>query len=146
MPDDQDAKPGEQPRPDPSARARLLGSFSGNALVMDDEESVRVVCERLLTRLGFSVKTARHGAEALELVQDAVKAGKPFNVAILDLTIPGGLGGADIADRLRKESPSTRLVVSSGHQDQQASDEWDGRLAKPYRLDELAGVLKRALE
>jgi CheY-like chemotaxis protein len=105
-----------------------------------------VVCERLLARLGFSVKTARHGAEALELARDAAKAGSPFDVAILDLTIPGGLGGAEIADQLRQESPSTRLVVSSGHQDQQAADGWNGHLAKPYRLDELASVLQRALD
>ena len=111
---------------------------------MDDEESVRVVCERLLSRLGFAVKTARHGAEALELAREATKAGSPFDVAILDLTIPGGLGGADIAEQLRHDSPRTRLVVSSGHQDQQAGDAWNGRLAKPYRLDELASVLAHA--
>jgi CheY-like chemotaxis protein len=112
---------------------------------MDDEEPVRVVCERLLSRLGFAVKTARHGAEALELARSAVSAGSPFNVAILDLTIPGGLGGAEIADQLRHESPATRLVVSSGHE-QQGCGEWNGRLNKPYRLDELSAVLRRALE
>jgi len=120
--------------------------FSGRALVMDDEDSVRLVATRLLQRLGFDVEAACDGTQALELGRRAAAAGRPFRVAILDLTVVGGLGGADIASKLRATSAGIRLVLSTGHAAIDGDEAWDARLLKPYKLDELAGALEQALQ
>jgi signal transduction histidine kinase/CheY-like chemotaxis protein len=132
--------PGEAPD-----GGRPATQFSGRALVMDDEDIVRLVAEALLERLGFEVTTARHGAHALEVARRAVAEGRPFRVALLDLTIVGGLGGAEIADDLRLVSPGIRLIVSSGYAADEGGDRWDARLHKPYRIDDLAAALGEAL-
>ena len=120
--------------------------FSGRALVMDDEDSVRLVATRLLQRLGFDVDAACDGKQALELGRLAAAEGRPFRVAILDLTVVGGLGGADIAAKLRAASSGIRLVLSTGHAAVGGDEAWDARLLKPYKLDELAGALEQALQ
>jgi signal transduction histidine kinase/CheY-like chemotaxis protein len=132
--------PLEAPRPIASAKR-----FSGRALVLDDEDAVRLVAELLLKELGFEVETARHGAEALEIARRATAEGHPFRVALLDLTIVGGLGGAEIADDLRLASPGIRLIVSSGYAREGTGDGWDARLHKPYLINDLTTALERAL-
>jgi signal transduction histidine kinase/CheY-like chemotaxis protein len=122
-----------------------VARFSGRALVMDDEDTVRLIAELLLAQLGFEVETARHGAEALELARRAAAERRPFRLALLDLTIVGGLGGADIAEDLRRASPEIRLVVSSGYAPEGTEGGWDGRLHKPYRINDLAKALEAAL-
>jgi signal transduction histidine kinase/CheY-like chemotaxis protein len=119
--------------------------FSGRALVLDDDEAVRRIAERHLTRLGFEVQAARDGQEALALARHAAAELHPFQVAVLDLTIVGGLGGAEIADDLRRDCPGIRLVASSGYAPEDASQRWDATLPKPYRSAELVEALERAL-
>jgi signal transduction histidine kinase/CheY-like chemotaxis protein len=119
--------------------------FSGRALVMDDEAFVRDIATLLLEQLGFEVTESRHGVEALDRARAAAAEGRPFRVALLDLTIVGGLGGAEIADDLRRACPGVRLVVSTGYSADGADDRWDARLNKPYRLEQLATALERAL-
>jgi signal transduction histidine kinase/CheY-like chemotaxis protein len=135
----------DRPLAAPASAGSTVGRFSGRALVMDDEETVRTVATLLLSRLGFDVEVARHGAQALELARRAADTERPFRLALLDLTVVGGLGGAEIADDLRRECPGIRLIVSSGYA-ADGGDGWDARLPKPYSLEDLAAAVTRALE
>jgi signal transduction histidine kinase len=121
------------------------GRFSGRALVMDDDRIVRDIAVLLLEQLGFEVSAARHGAEALALAGRAAAEARPFRVGLLDLTIVGGLGGGEIADDLRRVNPGIRLIVSTGYAPEGAEDRFDGRLNKPYELEQLARALEGVL-
>jgi signal transduction histidine kinase len=129
----------------PAAESPHVGRFSGRALVMDDDRIVRDIAVLLLEQLGFEVSSARHGTEALALAGQAAAEGRPFRVALVDLTIVGGLGGAEIADDLRRLNQGIRLIVSTGYAPEGAEDRFDGRLNKPYQLEELSKALERVL-
>jgi signal transduction histidine kinase len=119
--------------------------FVGRALVMDDEDAVRRVAAALLTRLGFEVESVAHGAAALDLAAQRSAEGRPFRVALLDLTIVGGLGAADIKEQLRHASPGIRLFLTTGYEHEGAGEEWDGQLPKPYTLRTMIAALETAL-
>jgi two-component system cell cycle sensor histidine kinase/response regulator CckA len=82
---------------------------------MDDEEALRNLLAKILKRLGSEVECAREGAEAIELYQKAKASGLSFDVVLVDLTVPGGMGGKELAARLREIDISVRLIVSSGY-------------------------------
>jgi two-component system cell cycle sensor histidine kinase/response regulator CckA len=119
--------------------------FEGRALVMDDEATVLQVGRLLLARLGFSVEAAQHGEDAVRLAVRAAEEKQPFRVAVLDLTIVGGLGAAEIAQDLRRLSPTTRLVLSTGYAHDGAGPDWDALLQKPYTLADLSAAIEQAL-
>jgi signal transduction histidine kinase/CheY-like chemotaxis protein len=126
-------------------------AFSGRALVMDDEATVRKVAALMLAKLGFEVSQAAHGEAALELAAKASAEGRPFRVAVLDLTVVGGLGGAEVLDELRRISPGTRMLLSTGYAGKYAAGAggfeqgWDGSLSKPYALGDMKEALASAL-
>jgi PAS domain S-box-containing protein len=123
---------------------------SAQVLVMDDEEALRRLLERLLTLKGYTVRCAKDGAEAIELYEAAKLAGHPFDVALLDLTISGGMGGIETAARLRERDPSARLIVSSGYSDAPVMADFrsygfDGMLPKPWKPEQVDEVLRMVL-
>ena len=133
------------PAPAATAAAR---SFEGRVLVMDDEAAVRRVAALMLAKLGFEVVQVEHGAAALELAAAAFAQKQPFRAAILDLTVVGGLGAADIVDELRRVSPGIRAILSTGYargRSEQPKVEWDATLAKPYLLEAMQETMARAL-
>lgn len=122
---------------------------SGRILVMDDEEMVLHVASRIIDRLGFSVTTARDGNEAIELYTKGMAEGTPFDLVIMDLTVPGGMGGRDAIKLLRQIDPSVRAIVSSGYSNDpvMASFRDYGFLsvvAKPYSIEDLSDAIRRA--
>ncbi len=132
----------------PTSPPRVEGAFGGRALVMDDEPAVRRVAALMLEKLGFEVVQVEHGAAALEQAASAHGARQPFRVAILDRTVVGGLGAAEIVEDLRRASPGIRVILSTGYaRDAAGHDEgaWDGALPKPYLLEALEEALTRAL-
>jgi len=126
--------------------AQGVATFTGRALVLDDELIVRRIVEMYLQQLGFEVQSAGHGDEAIELARRAAEENRPFRVALLDLTIVGGRSGLEIAPDLRRISPGTRLVASSGYAAGEATAGWDATLPKPYKLADLSAALERALD
>jgi len=82
---------------------------------MDDEEYVREVARQMLRRLGYDVILASDDREAVTLLQQAQERGEPVDVAILDMTIPGGLGGVAALERLRSVMPDLPAIASSGY-------------------------------
>jgi PAS domain S-box-containing protein len=136
---------------EPAAQgARAVTRAQGRVLVMEDEESVLRMAGEMLTHLGYEPSFARDGAEALAAYQAARQSGRPFDAVIMDLTIPGGMGGRETLARLRALDPSVRAVVSSGYStDPVMADAkafgFGGVLAKPYRLQDLHDVLRGLL-
>jgi CheY-like chemotaxis protein len=116
-------------------------------LVMDDEDMVRDVAGRMLKHIGYdNVEFAADGEEAIKLCREAKKSGKPFAAVILDLTIPGGMGGKEAVKRLLEIDPQVKAIVSSGYADVSVMAEFKeygfkGMVAKPYTLEQLRKTL-----
>jgi len=118
----------------------------GHILVMDDEEVVRRVAAELISSLGYEVDLAEDGAKAIELYESAMNAGRTYDVVILDLTIRGGMGGAEAIQKLQEIDPAAKVVVSSGYSDDTVVSEYQEHgfrafLKKPYVLGDLQNVL-----
>jgi PAS domain S-box-containing protein len=123
---------------------------SARVLVMDDDELVRLTFESVLAELGYSLETAVEGGEALDKYAQAKEAGRPFDVVIMDLVIPGGMGGKDAIARLRERDPDVIAVVTSGYCDDPVMANYReygfaGVLPKPFKIDEVAAVLEQVL-
>jgi CheY-like chemotaxis protein len=117
---------------------------------MDDEQIVRDVGVALITELGHRVEIAIHGKEALEKYREAKRSGDPYDIVILDLTIQGGMGGAETLQRLLEIDPGVKTVVSSGYSDDSLIAGYHEQgfktvLKKPYHVAELQEVLNGLL-
>jgi CheY-like chemotaxis protein len=135
-----------QTRPATAATARC----TRRVLLMDDEQVVRDVGTALITELGHRVEVAVHGKEALKKYIEAQRSGDPYDIVILDLTIRGGMGGAETLQRLLEIDPGVKTVVSSGYSDDSLiagyrEQGFKAVLRKPYEVDELQEVLNRLL-
>ncbi|MBN1129002.1 MAG: PAS domain S-box protein [Chitinispirillaceae bacterium] len=118
----------------------------GRILVMDDEKFICDLSVSVLSSLGYTVTCAKDGQEALELFSVALRENRPFKAVILDLTVPGAMGGIETLDRLKKIDPAVRAIASSGYADDpvMAHPENFGfaaSIGKPYRQAEIAGVV-----
>lgn len=125
--------------------------FRGRVLIMDDEEIVTNIARGYLEKLGYESETARDGLSAIETYRDAEKKGKPFDMVILDLTVPGGSGGKETMAELLRINPGVRAIVSSGHSQEPIMSGYRqygflGALPKPYTLSELAAALSQIEE
>jgi two-component system, cell cycle sensor histidine kinase and response regulator CckA len=123
---------------------------SGRILVLDDEDYVRDVAREVLEGLGYAVECAASGEEAVRLYEAARAAARPFDLVILDLTIPGGIGGVVVVQRLRESNPGLLAVASSGYSrdtvmTDPAAHGFAARLTKPYTAKELGTVVARLL-
>ena len=127
----------------------LLGK--GRILVMDDEEIIRQLLDDELTSVGYEVELTVDGAEAIEHYRKARESGQPFDAVILDLTIPGGMGGKEAINKLLEIDPNVKAIVSSGYStDPIMSDFKDygfsGVVAKPYKVEQLEKTLHSLLK
>ena len=130
---------------------RKIRTFKGKVLIMDDEAMIRRSLGEMLERLGFDVEKADEGNEAVGLYREAKKEGTPFDLIILDLTIPGGMGGREALKRIMEIDPQVRAVVSSGYsRDPVLTRYWEfgfrGAVPKPYRFSDLKDTLEAVLE
>ena len=122
---------------------------SGNVksvLVMDDEEIIRDVASNMLVELGYRVQTCAGGDEAYALYKAARDTQDPFWAVIMDLTIPGGMGGIEAAQLILAIDPQACLIVSSGYSNDPVMSEYraygfSGAVAKPYSIQEISTVL-----
>jgi CheY-like chemotaxis protein len=125
-------------------------SGSGRVLVMDDEKMIRDLTVEMLESLGYEADAARDGAEAIERYRDAMKSGKPYAAVILDLTVPGGMGGQDAMRELLAIDPKVRGVVSSGYSADPVLSEYSkygfsNVAAKPYHMEEISRVIHEVI-
>jgi CheY-like chemotaxis protein len=128
----------------PETAPRFSGH--GHVLVMDDEPTVRQVAVAMLKKLGYEAEAVPDGASALRADAEARTAGRPFSVILMDLTIPGGMGGQEAAALFRENRTPAQLIASSGYATDSVMAHYrdyhfDGVLAKPYSFVELTSVL-----
>ncbi len=118
----------------------------GKVLVMDDEPLIRQLTSDMLTHLGYQVCISKDGFEALGLFERSKKEGKPFDAVIMDLTIPGGMGGKEAITKLLSLDPEVKAVVSSGYCNDPIMANFRkygfaGVLAKPYTAIQMSKLL-----
>jgi len=121
-----------------------------NILVMDDDEMIRDLTKELLESMGLDASFAKDGSEAIAMYEKARQFGRPFEAVIMDLTIPGGMGGKEAIEKLRSLDPEVKAIVSSGYSNDpimadHAKYGFVGVLPKPYQVDDVAKILKRIL-
>ncbi len=136
------------PRP---ATDEGLVTGTGKILLMDDEASIRDVAAELLSMLGYEVDTARDGAEAVDLYRSGLDCGRPFDAVILDLTVPGGMGGKEAMKRLLEIDPNVTAIVSSGYSHDPIMAEhreygFQGVMPKPYAAPILSRILAKVID
>ncbi len=122
----------------------------GKILIMDDEEIIRDVANELLEHLGYEAVGSKDGEEALRLYKNAMEDGKPFDAIIMDLTIPGAMGGRDLMTILLQYDPKVKAIVSSGYYNDPIMSFYkdfgfSGVVLKPYKIKEFSEVLHKAL-
>ncbi|ABL00216.1 PAS/PAC sensor hybrid histidine kinase [Pelobacter propionicus DSM 2379] len=123
---------------------------SGRILVMDDEEIIREVSREILQCAGYCVESCSDGREALQRFQEAKEKSRPFDAIIMDLTIPGGMGGKEAAQLIRAVDPNAVLIVSSGYSNDPViatyqQHGFNGSVVKPFSFQSLAGEVQRLI-
>ena len=120
----------------------------GRVLIMDDEIFIREIAEEVLRFIGYNVESCADGKEAVELYRKAKGKNTPYSCVVLDLTVPGGMGGKEAASRILEIDPKAVLIVSSGYSNDPIianyqSYGFSGAIRKPFNTETLAGELKR---
>jgi CheY-like chemotaxis protein len=128
----------------------VIEPMQGRVLFMDDEEPIVRMASTLLQRLGFEVELARDGAETVQKFAAAHQAGRPFDLVVMDLTVPGGMGGREAIAELRRIDPGVKAIVSSGYSSNTVLANYQaygfrGMVAKPYKIDDFIRVLRKVM-
>jgi CheY-like chemotaxis protein len=128
---------------EPAAVVRRQG---GRVLLMDDDDMVSEVAVEMLQSLGYTTEAAPSGEVAIELFRGAEKRGEPFDVVILDLTVAGGMGGAECVGHIRDIRSDVTVYVTSGYTDDSVLARFrdygfNGVLPKPFGVADLRRVL-----
>ena len=138
------------PPPGQAVTSRPGARLARRVLVMDDEEMICKVANRFLAKEGYLVDIAHEGKEAIVSYRQAMEHGRPFDLVIMDLTIPGGMGGREAIKRLLELDPKARVIVSSGYAEDPVLANYRqhgfcGIAPKPYTRESLIEVVRLAL-
>jgi len=120
----------------------------GRVLVLDDDAMILTVVKKGLERLGYSVEGVSEGAQAVILFKQAYDEDRLFDVALLDLTVPGGYGGERVLKEIRLIDPGVKAVVSSGYSDDPVMSRYrdygfSAMIKKPFTIQELSSVMRQ---
>ena len=131
-------------------RMELLGG-NERILVMDDEEVIREVCVDLLEDLGYKVDSVIDGSQMLGAYRQARDEGRPFALVIMDLTVPGGMGGKEAMAALLEIDPRARAIVCSGYSNDPVMADcraygFMGTCPKPFQFEVLSRVIREVLD
>ncbi|MCF6177502.1 MAG: cache domain-containing protein [Victivallaceae bacterium] len=141
------------PRQEESATVSSIehtSPMSAHILLMDDEKMILDVSSTLLESCGYQVEIATDGKDALKKYRSATANGQPFDLVIMDLTIPGGMGGKETIRKLLAFAPSAKVIASSGYSTDPVIANYKkygfkGQLIKPFRLEVLKAEVARLL-
>lgn len=139
----------EKGEPVINSEAEILSGLK--ILIMDDEEAIRDFLYDALTSKGCKVDVAKEGSEAIEKYKEALSKGEKFNLVILDLTVPGGMGGKGVIMKLRDIDPDVCAIVSSGYSDTDVMSKYKeygfvDYLNKPYTLSLLYSTIAKIVQ
>jgi len=123
---------------------------SGRVLVLDDEEDIRELLGMILVRFGYVVEFSEDGAETIAMYRGAMGSDHAFDVVIVDLTIPGGVGGGDVIRELTQIDPDVRAIVSSGYANDPMMLDYrkygfSGAISKPYEVKDLIRTVRELI-
>ncbi len=140
-------QPGLKPGQDKIKAETFAKSGPLKILFMDDEEEIRLILDHMLNQAGHHGMGVAHGEDALDAFIQARRKGTPFDLVVLDLTIPGGMGGLETLSELRKLDPQVKVIVASGYCDDPVMANFfafgfSGILRKPFSLDDLQQVIR----
>jgi PAS domain S-box-containing protein len=126
-------------------------SGRGRVLFMDDEEIVREVSGAILKEMGYEVEFASDGEEAIRLYETAMASSRPFDAVIMDLTVPGGMGGKEAVQKLHGVDPEVKAIVSSGYSQDPIMANYREYgfcevIAKPFGSRELGRIIRKVIE
>ena len=124
---------------------------NGRILLLDDEPPVRKIGKKMLEKLGYDVILAINGNEAIDIYKQNLENGTNFDLLIMDLTIPGGLGGLDTFKEILKYNSKVKAIVSSGYSNDPVLAHFNdygfaGILVKPYTIEGLSKTLASILQ
>ena len=131
-------------------KSKATHNGHGNVLIMDDQEPILKMVERMLKRMGYKTSLALDGEQAIEMYKESQSSGSIFDLVILDLTVPGGLGGTKTLTELLKIDPKVKAIASSGYSNDPIMANFEdygfcGVIPKPYTKNQLAEVLNNCL-
>ncbi len=123
---------------------------SGKILLMDDQESIRVILEKMLKTMNCECECTAEGSQAVRAYVKALESGEPFDMVFMDLTIPGGMGGRETIEELLKVDPNVIAIVASGYSNDPVMAHYKdygfkGKLEKPFKMEDLRKLLKELL-
>ena len=123
----------------------------GKILIMDDDEDILNIAGEMLSTLGYEVEYAKNGVEAIDKYKTMLEQNNPFDLVIMDLTIPGGMGGKDAIKGLLALDRHVKAIVSSGYSDDPIMGNhteygFVGVAPKPYKLNELSEIVQKAIK
>jgi len=123
----------------------------GKVLLMDDEQIILDVAGEILKFLRYEVMSARDGLAAVDLYKKEKAAGSPFDIVILDLSVPNGLGGKETIELLKDFDPAVKAVVSSGYTTDPLVRDFSRygfseKLTKPYNINEMKNLLEKVIK
>jgi PAS domain S-box-containing protein len=123
-------------------------AVEGRVLIMDDEPEIRSLLVRIMQGLGFRAEAVASGDAAVQTFRDALAVSDPFTLVIMDLTVPGAMGGRDAIHHLRELDPNVKAIVASGYFNDPIMADYkkfgfSGVIAKPFNLDEIRRLVQR---
>ena len=140
----------EKPPVLPDLKLTPSNRNDGRVLVLDDEEMILALIKQTLTRYGYDVVVTVDGVDTLAAYDEAQREGRPFNVVLLDLTIPGGTGGKEVITELKNRHPNVCAIVSSGYYNDPVLANYreygfSGMVPKPYKVQDLLQIIQVAM-
>lgn len=131
-----------------TARRPLSGK--GRILIMEDGEEVRQILAEMLEHFGYKTDSVRDGAELIRMYKESKAMGRHYDLVILDLTVPGGMGARETITQLKELDPKARAIVSSGYSNDPVMADFSDYgfvdvISKPYKIEELSDLLKKVM-
>lgn len=128
--------------------SEVTDTRSHKILIMDDENIILTVCSAMCRKLGFEAVTANGGVKTLELYREALEKNGAFDLVIMDLTIPGGMGGIEAIAKLREIDPNVKAIVSSGYSNEPVMAHYEkygfiDTIVKPYNFETLKNTVTK---
>jgi len=128
--------------PKPAHKRRIL--------LMDDEQMILDIVSRMLGHLGYEVTTCTDGSQAIAAFAKSKSQSEPFDIVMMDLVIPNGVGGQDAVHTIKKIDPGARVIASSGHLEHPVMLDhskfgFNAVLEKPYKLEKLQQVIEAVI-